>query len=327
MSGETGAALISVREVLAFWRKTSRTTTLYLFQYILYNSQVFQANKLLFDDSSYPNCLKQMAKPPQSLYVAGELLDTDFDGIAVVGSRLITSYGESVIQAIVGELAVAGFTIVSGLAFGVDVAAQKLALELGGRTIAVLGSGINKMAEHPNYQVAKRILNNNQGAVISTYGPDVPAHKGTFIERDYLMAALSKAVLVIEAAQRSGTSHTVNAALELGKEVFVVPGSIFSPFSVGCHNYIKNGAHLVTCAQDIFDVLEPETTRKEKKVGQIKFESKLEESLFLSLDAYGMALETLSEKLQEPASKVLSALTMLELRGLVKRDGDKFAKL
>ena len=83
----------------------------------------------------------------------------------------------------------------------------------------------------------------------------------------------------------------------------------------------------MTCAQDIFDVLEPETTRKEKKVGQIKFESKLEESLFLSLDAYGMALETLSEKLQEPASKVLSALTMLELRGLVKRDGDKFAKL
>lgn len=289
----------------------------------------FKYQKLFQTDFLYPKALKELKNPPKHLYISGNLEPRDLNGVAVVGTRRITSYGDAVIESIVGDLVNAGVTIISGLAFGVDAAAQNLALELGGRTIAVLGSGINNIVPKSNFYIAKKIIENNQGALISTYEPNYEATKWTFPERDTLMSALSKAVLVIEAAERSGTLHTVNAALELGKEVFVVPGSIFSEMSIGCHRYIREGAHLVTSAQDIFGALNISTSLKPAKANHnlgnknIKptFLSEVEESIFDSIDVYGVTIEDLCKKTQEPISKILPALTMLELNGLVKVEG------
>ena len=200
--------------------------------------------------------------------------------------------------------------------------AQELALDLGGRTLAVLGSGINNITPSSNYHVARRIIESGQGAVISSYEPDEKASKITFPQRDYPMAAMSQAVLVIEAGERSGTSYTVDAALELGREVFAVPGSIFSEFSMGCHKYIKEGAHLVTSSEDIFEILGVASTDLPLKILDPKFSSETEKLVFDSAREGSADMNEICLRVNKPISNILQAASMLELKGLVRVKGN-----
>lgn len=280
-------------------------------------------------DTLFPAPLRTIPRPPEKIYVMGNLIDSDFEGIAVVGSRRMTSYGEAVVRSIVGDLVSLGFTIISGLAYGVDIAAQKLAFEMGGRTVAVLASGFNKISPSYHAQFAREVVEKNRGALVSVFEPDEDAFKSNFPRRDFLIAALAKAVLVVEAAYKSGTHYTVDAALELGKEVFAVPGSIFSDFSAGCHNYIKQGAHLVSSTQDILDILGADSTsskatfshissKKNKLARTIIYSSGLEKRVHEAILVDGILIEELCKKLSEPIAKVLPVLTSLEFKSLIK---------
>ena len=166
----------------------------------------------------------------------------------------MTSYGESVVEAFVPDLVSAGLTIVSGLALGVDTTAHWIILQSGGRTIAVLTCGIDQIYPPSNRQLADEII--NQGSLLSEFPVGTPPERENFPVRNRIISWLSLGVLVIEAAVGSGTFHTVEAALEQGKDVFAVPGSIFSPYSAGCTDLIDRGAKLVTCAADILEVLD-----------------------------------------------------------------------
>ena len=142
------------------------------------------------NNPEFPQVLKNLDNQPKKLSILGNYLESDWEGITVVGSRRMTSYGKDVVESIVGEVVTAGFTIISGLAFGVDTTSSELALNLGGRTIAVLGSGINNIRPQENLEIAKRIIESGQGAIISQFEPNTDGSKQTFPKRDYLMAAL-----------------------------------------------------------------------------------------------------------------------------------------
>ncbi len=270
------------------------------------------------------------------LYSTGELLEKDYKSIAVVGTRSPTNYGEAVVKTLVSDLASCGVVILSGLAFGIDALAHEACLLVGGRTVAVLGSGIESILPKANENLANRIISGGYGVVLSQFEPTVQGLKWNFIKRDRLMAAISDSILVIEAGENSGTSYTVEAALEFGKTVFCVPGSIFSPQSMGTNKYIKEGAIPVTCAQDIFDELgqklieSPTDTGfytdksviEAQKAQMVKTLTQLELKIFDALSVYPMSINEVAVKANEAISKVLIVVTELEIKGLVKVNGN-----
>jgi DNA processing protein len=270
------------------------------------------------------------------LYSTGDLLEKDYKSIAVVGTRSPTNYGEAVVKTLVSDLASCGIVILSGLAFGIDALAHEACISVGGRTVAVLGSGHDSIMPKSNESLAHKIIDGNYGVVVSQFEPSIQGLKWNFIKRDRLMAAISDSVLVIEAGENSGTSHTVEAALEFGKTVFCVPGSIFSPQSMGTNKYIKEGAIPVTCAQDIFDELgeslieSPAAQPKSIAEAQIELMKKsltqLELKIFEALSVYPLSINELALKLNEAISKVLIVITELEVKGLVKVNGNMVSR-
>ncbi|MEK7595309.1 MAG: DNA-processing protein DprA [Patescibacteria group bacterium] len=293
-------------------------------------------------DVNYPECFKYIKNAPEKVFVAGKLIERDFEGVAVIGSRLMSSYGRDAIKSIVSDLASSGITIVSGLAFGVDVYSQETALELGARTVAFMSSGLNLISPKSNFLVAKRIVESDLGAVISSYEPNFQAQKYTFIYRDHLLAAFCKAVLVIEAGQSSGTHHTVDAALAIGKDVFAVPGSIFSEVSAGCNYYIKHGAHPATSAQDILDIvkfsflLRDKNMHAGKKGGLSKSVSwevlrksltGFELEVFGKVLVEGVSVEELAQVLLQPVVRIMQAVSILEVHGFVVVEGNVIKRL
>lgn len=206
------------------------------------------------EESGYPESLTQIPSSPPVLYTRGELLPQDRLSLAVVGSRKMTKYGREVVEALVPELAAAGLTIVSGLALGVDTAVHRAALSVSGRTIAVLPCGIDRVYPSSNQGLAKQII--GSGALVSEFPVGMPLSRANWAIRNRIISGFSLGVLVIEAAAGSGTFHTVTAALEQGKDVFAVPGSIFSPYSAGTAKLIQRGAKPVTSAADILEELE-----------------------------------------------------------------------
>lgn len=213
----------------------------------------------IFDDS-YPKLLKEIYDPPVILYYKGEILSEDSRAIGVVGTRHINSYGRAVTEKLVRELVSSGVTIVSGLAKGVDFVAHQTAIRSGGRTLAVLGSGLNYIFPPENTGLAEEIAA-GFGAVLSEYPPDQPPLAGNFPVRNRIISGLSQALLVTQAAQGSGSQITARAALEQGRDVFAVPGPIFSELSWGPHMLIKEGACLVTCGEEILRELDQFNTR------------------------------------------------------------------
>jgi len=207
-------------------------------------------------DERYPAWLGTIADPPAVLYCAGLIEPQDRQAVALVGARQATPYGLRVTETLARELSGAGFTIVSGLARGIDTAAHRAALEAGGRTIAVLGCGLD--VDYPLGHARLREDIAGGGAVVTEYAPDTKPLAHHFPRRNRIISGLSLGVVVIEAAEDSGSLITARLALEQGREVFAVPGSIEAPLSRGPHGLLKQGAKLVETVDDIIEELLPQ---------------------------------------------------------------------
>lgn len=221
-------------------------------------------NKLKLNSPDYPAYLVNIASPPKVLYTLGDIPPLlDMPKLAVIGSRRVTPYGRQVTQQLAGEAAARGIVIISGLALGVDGIAHQAALDAGGKTIAILPSGLDTIYPASHRQLALQILKQG-GGLISEYPEGTAAFKTNFIARNRIVSGLSDGVLVTEAAARSGTLHTANFALEQGKSVMAVPGNITSLLSAGTNNLIKAGAAPVTEINDILEALGFSTNQQTK---------------------------------------------------------------
>ncbi|MBU4370105.1 DNA-processing protein DprA [Patescibacteria group bacterium] len=203
-------------------------------------------------DKNYPELLKEIYNPPQTLYINGQLKAKEMYPLAVVGTRKISLYGQKITRFLVKALAQAGFTIISGLALGVDGIAHQATLDAGGRTIAVLGSGLDIIYPYSHQQLAQKIIESN-GAIVSEYEPKTRPSKWAFPARNRIVAGMSLGILVIEAPKKSGALITARFALEQGREVFAVPGNVDNKNSEGCNLLIKMGAKPVTKPEDILE--------------------------------------------------------------------------
>jgi len=223
----------------------------------------YSINVLSVFDESYPTNLKKISDAPMVLYVRGNLNKSDSNAIAIVGSRTMSPYGNGVAQQFATELARNRITVISGLALGIDAVAQRAAYTNGGRTIAVLASGLDIISPLTNKSLALEFIKKN-GAIVSEYPLGHTPDKSDFAVRNRIISGLSKAVIVIEAQMKSGTFHTVKAALDQGRPVFAVPGQITSTASVGANYLIQNGA---TPALNISDILQELNLELKKKGG------------------------------------------------------------
>src|SRR3569833_355501 len=194
---------------------------------------------LLAPDEDYPAPLRQISDPPPVLFVRGCLLPRDVLAVSLVGTRNATSYGKAVAETLARDQTLAGVTVGSGLARGIDTAAHRAAIEAGGRTVAVLGNGLDQVYPPQNAQLAKRLVDEQAGALISEFAPGVPPDAVDFPRRNRIIAGMCLATVIVEAGERSGALITADFALEQGREVFAVPGNLVRPMSVGPNNLLK----------------------------------------------------------------------------------------
>lgn len=262
--------------------------------------------------------LAAIPTPPKVLFFRGELPSERCISVAIVGTRKPTPYGKEVTHTLASELALRGIVIISGLALGVDAIAHKAALEAGGTTIAVLANSVDRIYPRTNHSLGEQIIA-NRGAIISEYEPPTDARDYQFLQRNRIVSGLSDAVIITEAAQRSGTLATAMHALEQGKEVFVVPGNITSPLSAGCNALLKQGAHPVTRAEDVLEIIAPQLLEKQAMLplGNTPLESKIIELLQQGLRDGDQIQQTS----KAAASDFASALTMMELAGTIRSLG------
>jgi len=264
-------------------------------------------------DDDYPALLREIFDPPAALFFRGGLAPAE-NAVAVVGTRRCSSYGRSVAERLGRELAEFGIPVVSGLARGIDAAAHRGALAGGGGTIAVLGTGLDICYPRENWRLMKEVA--VRGTVISEFPLGMPGQPWQFPVRNRIIAGLSRAVVVVEAGERSGALITVDLALEQGREVMAVPGNVTSPVSRGPNNLIKMGARPVTCAADILEGIGLGTLIGE--VGAMPALDRLEAKLLELLSQGTLSQETLIQQTGAPAQKVLAALIYLELKGLIR---------
>lgn len=267
----------------------------------------------------YPLKLQQIKPLPKQLYVKGNVNELfSRPSVTVVGSRSVSAYGTTVTSRLAGELAGAGVTIISGLALGVDSLAHKAALDAGGLTIAVLPCGLDRIYPARHRALAARILEQG-GALISEYPDGSPIYASSFIARNRIAAGLSDAVLITEAAERSGTLSTARFALEQGKEVLAVPGNITSPTSAGTNNLIKAGATPVTCANDVLQALGLATTVATK--APTSTDPHEQTLLTFIYEGVNDGAELLARSKLE-VSLFNQTLTMLEIQGRIRALGN-----
>lgn len=274
---------------------------------------------IVLRSANLPECFKQIADPPQAIFVLGNLEPLlGLPRLAVIGSRKVTPYGRQVTEQLTRGLAAEGIVIISGLALGVDGLAHRAALEAGGRTIAVLPCGLDRIYPSSHYHLAKEVVAKG-GVLISEYPEGSEPYPVNFIARNRLVSALSDGVLITEAAGKSGTLHTAGFALEQGKTVMAVPGNINSPLSVGTNNLIKSGATLVTETRDVLLALDLDIN--DAKQTSI-FGANQEETAILELMKNGLtdSGELLSRS-RLSTSVFNQTLTMLEITGKIKPVG------
>lgn len=269
---------------------------------------------IAYGDADYPPYLAEIFAPPLLLYVRGTLVP-DAERIAMVGSRRFSKYGEGVAQAFGEALARGGFTVVSGAARGIDSASHRGALKAG-RTEAVLGCGVDVVYPPENGKLLAEIA--ERGAVISEYPPGTPPLPAYFPLRNRIISGLSRGTIVVEAAERSGSLITAEQALQEGRDVFAVPGSIYSTTSQGCHRLIQQGAKLVTSAADVLVEygIEPQAKPKKKLPAMSKEEREVYQ--VLSNDHPLSADEILISLKKDDASSLSFLLLQMELKGLVE---------
>lgn len=272
-------------------------------------------------DDAYPPSLKTLADPPVVLYVKGTLLPVDQNALSVVGTRKATHYGLEAAYKLSGALAKQGVTIVSGLAQGIDTAAHRGALSAGGRTIAVLGSGIDQIYPADNRDLANEIT--HSGALISEFPLGTAPEGRNFPRRNRVISGIALGVLVVEAPERSGALITADIAAEQGREVFAIPGNIFSPASRETNRLIQQGAKLVMSADDILDELSISYTRVEAKhiTEAIVPASGTEAQILNILSVDPLHVDDIARTCGLPIAQVTSTLTILELKGLARKVG------
>jgi DNA processing protein len=290
--------------------------------------QVCRANGLgilMESDSDYPERLRQIPDPPGVLFMAGELESRDALAVAIVGTRHATQYGLLMAEKLAGGLAQAGYTVVSGLARGIDAAAHRGAMAAGGRTIAVLGSGILNLYPPEHAELAGQVR--NCGAVLSEAPPRMPASAGMFPQRNRVITGLCLGTIVVEAAEQSGALVSATHAMEQGREVFAVPGRVDSRMSRGCHRLIRDGATLVESVDDVLEQLGPLADVAKLADGrEVRHAAELQlnevERDVLDLIGNGPTLiDVVARQSGLPTARVLATLTILEMRRLVRRLG------
>jgi DNA processing protein len=271
---------------------------------------------LTLESPAYPRLLREIPGAPPLIYVRGGLLADDW-AVAVVGTRAPSTYGREAAYRLAGDLARAGVTIVSGLALGVDTLAHTAALDAGGRTLAVLGSGVDRPYPERNRKLAERIL--EQGALVSDFPLGTAPVAANFPPRNRLISGLSRGTLVVEAGERSGALITVEFALEQGREVLAVPGSIFARQSAGAHRLLRDGAALVTCAEDVLAALEMTAASVQREARAELPADPVEAALLALLGYEPQPIDELGRAAGLPAPAVAAALAVLELKGLVRQ--------
>ena len=274
---------------------------------------------IISNEKKYPKQLKEIYNHPAILYVRGSFQKSDELSLAVVGARKYSPYGKQVVSSLVSDLARTGITIVSGLALGIDALSHWATLKNNGRTIAVLGSGIDQKSIRPatNWRLSQEIISSG-GMIISEYPIGTFPLKHHFPNRNRLISGLSLGVLLIEAGEKSGALITANYALEQNREVFSVPGNIFSSVSRGTNKLIKMGAKTATCADDILEELNLHSSNKIKVDKEIIPDTIEEEKILNHLSNEPIHIDKLIKLCEMDASLVNSTLSLMEIKGKIK---------
>ena len=267
-------------------------------------------------DNAYPILLRGIASPPKSLYAIGEIPDLPM--IAIVGTRKPTDYGRQISYQLSSQLAKAGFCVVSGMALGVDAIVHKAAIEAGGKTIAVLGSGLDKPYPISNHGIYKEIAS-GAGAVISEYPLGTQAYKQNFPARNRIIAGLSLATIVTEADAKSGSLITANFALQANRTVMAVPGNISSPRSAGPNNLIKNGAQLITNIADVLAILGLQLPSM--VTAKPRADSREEARIMEQLADRSLTTEQLIDLTEIDAINIASIISLMEITGKIRNLG------
>lgn len=287
---------------------------------------------ITINDSIYPKLLRNINDPPKRLYYKGVWPASPSQGgddrifencLAVVGSRRMTSYGKQITQKLVSQVASAGITIVSGFMYGIDATAHQSCLDVGGRTIAVMPCGIDRI--HPEYQdiLYAKILKNN-GLIISEFEGDFQPAPWTFPKRNRIVAGLSKAVMVVEAGEKSGSLITANLAKKYNREIFAVPGPLTSILSKGTTKLIKEGANIIENANDIIEFYNIKTNILNRDKYILTNLSSSEQRIIKELQKESMEIDVLSRMLEMSVSEVGTIVSMMQLRGIVFIENGKY---
>lgn len=263
-------------------------------------------------DENYPVALEDLGYPPRQLYALGDATTLRGPRVSIVGTRRPTAYGLRVTRAIAGELARGGACIISGMARGIDAAAHHAALEVGGRTVAVMGTGID--VPYPTGHRALHELLATRGLVLSEYGPGIGAHKGAFPRRNRIIAALAPVTIVIEAGHHSGALNTANQAAELPRVVAAVPGPIDSPQSCGANELIRDGVVAIASVADALFLVgvSPPPKNRDAELNEQELR------VWQALSGGGLDADSLAARSRLPARECLAAVTSLELLGMVE---------
>lgn len=273
---------------------------------------------------TYPRWLTQINGFPPVIFIRGSIIPEDETSIAVVGTRGATVYGKEIARKFAAEFALAGVTVVSGMARGIDTEAHRGALEHNGRTIAVLGCGVDTCYPPENKNLMTQII--NSGAVISEFDLGIPPLAPNFPRRNRIVSGLARAVVAIEAKERSGVMNTVKWALEQNKDVFAIPGNIFAKTSFGTNRLIKDGAIPVTSPGEVLDYLGMTHVNKHETTAEIQLDE-TESKIWEALSYEPTYLDALVEKVNQPTSTILDILLRLEIKGYVKQlPGMSFVK-
>ena len=270
-------------------------------------------------DEDYPVRLREISAPPPMLYLWGELEPQDRWAVAVVGTRRATAYGTAVAQEIASVLAVSGITIVSGLARGIDSIAHQAALDAGGRTLAVLGSGLDQIYPPEHRQLAKAIA--ERGAVISDYPLGTKPEGRNFPPRNRIISGLSMAVVVVEAGKSSGALITADFAAEQGRDVFAVPGDLNKLVSMGTNRLIQSGAQILISPEEVLEALNLEMVARKELASVTLPEDETERSIYEALSANPLHVDELQAICGLPIAQITASLAMLELKGRARQVG------
>lgn len=274
---------------------------------------------MTWEDESYPHLLREIYQPPPVIYLRGEILPEDETAVAVVGTRRITAYGRQVTEDLVNALARHQVTVVSGLARGTDATAHQSALRAGGRTIAVLGSGVDRIYPPEHRRLAEEII--ESGAVISDYPPGTPPDSANFPPRNRIISGLSLATVVVEAGDTSGALITATFALEQGREVLAVPGLITSPSSKGANRLISQGARPLLTPEDALEAINIRAVNTQRAARRLLPADEIETRLLELMGGGSMAADELSFLSGLPIEKVSATLAVMELKGLIRNAG------